>query len=52
MKQFEWKITNRLLDGTEIEPGKPLPLTTKSETVFRRTAEIVREAIHRKEAIA
>ena len=48
MKKFEWKITNRLLDGTEI---KRLPLTTKSEKAFSRTAEIVKDAM-RKEAAA
>ena len=48
MKTIEWKITNRLLDGTEI---KRIPLTTKSEKAFSRTAEIVKEAT-RKEAAA
>ena len=44
MKQTEWKIINRLLDGTEIKPGESLPLTPKSEKVFARAAEIIREA--------
>ena len=48
MKQIEWKITNRLRDGTEI---KRLPLTTQSEKVLRQTAEIVKAAT-RKEAAA
>ena len=50
MKTIEWKITNRLLDGTEIKPGE-LPLTPESKKVFKRTAELVMEAT-RKEAAA
>ena len=52
MKQVEWKITNRRLDGTEIKPGEKIPLTPEAEAVFCRVADIVKKAATERREIA